>query len=230
MKVEKNAVVLAPESCESKQNWLSYDFLWENMFWWWWWWWSQVCWHFMLCSQLGARHPLFVHVDMLGASSLPPIFPSCRHFSHLYHHQYTLVVPPSSHPRLVSQQVMGPAAAWHPRRQLLEPSRDRHTFPSPFFGHTNFLGTREFFRPRKSSKIVHTFFYHLTTIAARLADLFSPRFSPFLSFSYAVLARCPLVCRFHTVHCWFHPSSPVSFRFLLFAYSSCRFHPGSPFS
>ena len=26
MKVEKNAVVLAPESCESKQNWLSYDF------------------------------------------------------------------------------------------------------------------------------------------------------------------------------------------------------------
>ena len=26
MKVEKNAVVLAPESCESEQNWLSYDF------------------------------------------------------------------------------------------------------------------------------------------------------------------------------------------------------------
>jgi len=26
MKVKKNAVVLAPEWCESKQNWLSYDF------------------------------------------------------------------------------------------------------------------------------------------------------------------------------------------------------------
>jgi hypothetical protein len=26
VKVEKNAVVLAPESCESKQNLLSYDF------------------------------------------------------------------------------------------------------------------------------------------------------------------------------------------------------------
>ena len=26
MKVEKNAVILALESCESKQNWLSYDF------------------------------------------------------------------------------------------------------------------------------------------------------------------------------------------------------------
>jgi len=26
MKVETNAVVLVPESCESKQNWLSYDF------------------------------------------------------------------------------------------------------------------------------------------------------------------------------------------------------------
>ena len=26
MKVEKNAVMLAPESCESEQNWLSYDF------------------------------------------------------------------------------------------------------------------------------------------------------------------------------------------------------------
>ncbi len=26
MKVEKNVVVLAPESCESEQNWLSYEF------------------------------------------------------------------------------------------------------------------------------------------------------------------------------------------------------------
>jgi len=26
MKVGKNVVMLAPESCESKQNWLSYDF------------------------------------------------------------------------------------------------------------------------------------------------------------------------------------------------------------
>jgi len=26
MKVEKSAVVLEPESCESEQNWLSYDF------------------------------------------------------------------------------------------------------------------------------------------------------------------------------------------------------------
>jgi len=31
MKVEKNAVMLAPESCESKQNWLSYDFF-ENTY------------------------------------------------------------------------------------------------------------------------------------------------------------------------------------------------------
>jgi len=31
MKIEKNAVVLAPESCESKQTWLSYDFF-ENTY------------------------------------------------------------------------------------------------------------------------------------------------------------------------------------------------------
>ena len=26
MQIEKNAVVVEPESCESEQNWLSYDF------------------------------------------------------------------------------------------------------------------------------------------------------------------------------------------------------------
>ena len=35
-----------------------------------------ACWHFMLCSQLGACHPLFVHIVMLVASWLPPFFPS----------------------------------------------------------------------------------------------------------------------------------------------------------
>ena len=55
------------------------------------------------CSQLGARHPLFVRVDTLGASLAPPFFPSYIRFLHLYHHQYTLVVPPSSRPRPVFQ-------------------------------------------------------------------------------------------------------------------------------
>ena len=32
------------------------------------------------------------------------------------------------------------------------------------------------------------------------------------------------------VHCWFHSSLLVLSWFLLFAYSSCRFHPSSPFS
>jgi len=58
---------------------------------------------------------LFVHVDTLGASLLPPIFLSIytswpcttinRRFLTLYHHQYTLVVPPSSRPRPVFQQL-----------------------------------------------------------------------------------------------------------------------------
>jgi len=50
------------------------------------------------CSQLGARHPLFVHVDTLGASLAPPFFPSHIRFLSLYHQQYMLVVPLSSHP------------------------------------------------------------------------------------------------------------------------------------
>ena len=33
-----------------------------------------LCWHFMLCSQLGAHHLLFVHVDKMVASLLPPFF------------------------------------------------------------------------------------------------------------------------------------------------------------
>jgi len=47
------------------------------------------------CSQLGACHLLFVRVDTLGASLVPPFFPSYRRFLTLYHHQYMLVVPPS---------------------------------------------------------------------------------------------------------------------------------------
>ena len=47
--------------------------------------------------------PLFVHVDTLGTSLLPPIFSSCRRFFTPYHHQYTLILPSSSRPRLVFQ-------------------------------------------------------------------------------------------------------------------------------
>ena len=62
------------------------------------------CWHFMLCSQLGARHPLFVRVDRLVASLPPPfllpIYASC----HLYHHQYHSFALLPSRPRPVFEQ------------------------------------------------------------------------------------------------------------------------------
>ena len=41
----------------------------------------------------------------VGASLVPPLFSFCRRFLPLYHHQYTLIVPPSSCPRLVFQQL-----------------------------------------------------------------------------------------------------------------------------
>ena len=49
------------------------------------------------------RHKV-VCVDTLGASLLPPIFSFRIRLLSLYHHQYTLVVPPSSRPRPVFQQ------------------------------------------------------------------------------------------------------------------------------
>jgi len=62
------------------------------------------CLHFLVSGQLGARHFLFVHVDMsVGASLVPPLFPSCRRFFDLYHHEYMFVVPPFSRPRPVYQ-------------------------------------------------------------------------------------------------------------------------------
>ena len=61
------------------------------------------CWHFLVSGQLGARHFLFVCVDMLGASLVPPFFPFYIRFLTLHHHQYTLVCLPSSRPRPVFQ-------------------------------------------------------------------------------------------------------------------------------
>ena len=104
---------------------------------------------------------------------------------------------------------------------------------------------RNFFSSSKNPRKLHT--HSLIApchLVAHLAACLSPYrhlplvswtfftaiFLPFSSFSYAVFARYPLVCCFHTVHCWFHSSSLVSSRFLLFAYSSCWFHSSSPFS
>jgi len=69
-------------------------------------------------------------------------------------------------------------------------------------------------------------FVPLLPLAAHLMDLLHLNF--FCHFRH--FARYPLVHRFHMVRCWFHSSSPVSSRFLLFMYSSCWFHSSSPFS
>jgi len=59
----------------------------------------------MLCSQLGVHHPLFVHVDTLGASWMPPPFSSHIRFFTLYHHEYTLIVSLSLCPHPIFQQL-----------------------------------------------------------------------------------------------------------------------------
>ena len=242
---------------------------------------SHVCWHFLVFGQLSVCHFLFVCVDTLGASLVPPFFPFYIHFLTLYHHQYMLVCLLSLHPHPIFQQVMGPAAAWYPQHQLFKPLRDCHSLFWPLFWIGELLGVPRIFRPLSSnSKTLHTFLYHLTTschlshgcstprnffsssknpqkshthsliaphhlaaccsscspfvplspLAAHLMDLLHCGFLLFSLFSYAVFARYPLVCHFHTVHCWFHSSSPVSSRFLLVAYSFCWFHSSSLFS
>ena len=92
-----------------------------------------------------------------------------------------------------------------------------------------------FFKLEKSSKIAHTFFDHpmssccsscslfvpLLPLTAHLVDLLHcDFFLPFLSFSYTIFARYPLVHHFYMVHCWFYSSLPVSSQFLLLACSS----------
>ena len=168
----------------------------------------------------GCTPPLFVHVDTLGGSLLPPIFSFLRCFftcttTNTCHFPLCLHVPTSFFNRLWALNL--PDSFLRPQHQLFEPSHDCNLLFKPLFNHKNFLGTQDFFsNVVKPQKLIHTFFYHLTTSC----HSFRSHSTPSPQFSYAILARHPLVCHFHPVLCWFHPSFPVSSQFLLFVYSS----------
>jgi len=75
------------------------------------------CWHFTLCSQLGAHHPPFACVDTLGDFFVTPNLSSYIRFFTSYHHEYTLVVPPSlcPHPVFEHSEAEFALARWNPQ-------------------------------------------------------------------------------------------------------------------
>jgi len=119
-----------------------------------------------------------------------------------------------------------------PSHRLSLPSRRHDIPPTTLLLFKPYLTSlRHLFRGRLNCKILKTLrrtwsFCHHRLLDARrtVVPHPSPQFSPFPPCSFAFLARYPL----HTVHCWFHPSSPVSSRFAAFMQFFAGFHPGSP--
>lgn len=78
------------------------------------------CWHWLLRGQLGARYMLFVCVDTWAAFLFFLLY---IRFFPLYQHEYTPVVPPSSRPRLVFEQIrisdLFEQSSWCPQAEIL---------------------------------------------------------------------------------------------------------------
>jgi len=125
-----------------------------------------------------------------------------------------------------------PGSSSLPSHRLSLPSRCHDIPPTTLLLFKPYLtSSRHLFRGRLNCKILKTLrrtrsFCHHRLLDARrtVVPHPSPQFSPLPPCSFAFLARYSL----HMVHCWFHPSSPVSSQFAAFMQFFAGFHPGSP--